>query len=151
MKKQALLALACVAVLPFIAFADSSDDTLKLYLAKSDVIIQGTILNEPAGVFDEDGVPNFYCEFKVSDVLKGDANLEGTTVKVNIVRFEMDKKDHHPLIKKDAESILFLKRSKDNVPKLETADFWFGVQHPFPWLARSLKRLAKDKQSRTTE
>ncbi len=151
MKRIALLTLACMALSPFFAAADSSDDTLEFYLSKSDVVLRGTILNGPAGVIDESGVPNFYCEFKVSDVLKGDAKLNGTTVKVNIVRFEMDKKDHHPLIKKDAECILFLKQSKNNVPSLKTADFWFGVQHPFPWLARSLKRLAKEQESRTTE
>ena len=151
MKTLALVALVCLVLLPLRAFADSSDDTLQFYLSKSDVVLQGTIVNHPAGVIDEVGVPNFYCEFKVSDVLKGDAKLKATTVRVNIVRFEMKKKDHHPLIKKDAECILFLKRSKNNVPRLQTADFWFGVQHPLPWLAKSLKRLVKAKESRTTE
>ena len=145
MKKLGLLMVACAVLSPSLACADDSDDTLKFYLSKSDVVLQGTILNRPAAVIDELGVSNYYCEFKVSDVLKGDPKLNGTTVKLNIIRFETDKKDHHPLIEKDAESILFLKQSKDNVPRLETADFWFGVQYPSPWLAKSLKRLAKDK------
>ena len=147
MKRIALLALASVALAPFFALADTSDDTLKFYLSRSDVVIQGTILNHPVGVIDRDGVPNFYCEFKAADVLKGDAKLKGTTIRVNIVRFERDEKDHHPLIKKGAECILFLKRTKDNIPKLETADVWFGVQHPFPWLVESLKRLSKQKEN----
>ena len=143
--KAALLTLACLGFLSVSVLGDSSDDTLTFYLSKSDIVIQGTILNEPAAMIREDGVPNFHCEVKVSDVLKGDPKLNGTNVNVNIVRFEKDKEDHHPLIKKDAECILFLKQARDSSVGLETADVWFGVQHPFPWLARSLKRLAKQK------
>ena len=151
MKILAIFILACALLAPTLSFADASDDTLKFYLSKSDLVVQGTILNEPAGLFDEAGVPNYYCEFSVSDVLKGDSELKGKTIKVNIIRFEMDKKDHHPLIKKNAECILFLKKTKGNVPSLETADFWFGVHHPSPWMARSLKRLAKEKSVEQTD
>jgi len=55
-------------------------------------------------------VPNFICEFAVAEVAKGDSKLKEKTIHVNILRFETDKKDHHPLIKKDAECILFLKK-----------------------------------------
>jgi hypothetical protein len=147
MKKQAFFALAFLAVLPISIFADSGDDTLQFCLSKSDVVLLGTIMNEPAAVYTEEGVPNIICEFRVSDVLKGDGKMNGTTVSVNIKRFEADKKDHHPLIRKDAECILFLKQTQGNIPTLETADFWFGVQHPFPWLAKSLKRLAQKNKS----
>ena len=136
----------CAILAPTIALTDSSDDTLKFYLSKSDLVILGTILNQPGAVIDEVGVPNYYCDFKVTDVLKGDATLKGKTIRVNIVRFEGDKKDHHPLIKKDAECILFLKKEENNFPFWETADFWFGVQYPSPWMARSLKRLAEEEK-----
>lgn len=132
--------------------ADSSDDTLKFYLSKSDFVVRGTIANHPEAIFDEIGVPNYYCEFKIADVLKGDAKLKDKTLKLNIMRFEMDKKDRHPLIKKDAECIVFLKKqTKGTVPHWFTADFWFGIQHPSPWMAKSLKRLAKEKNVEPTD
>jgi len=144
MKHLALVTLFCAVMLPLVAVADLSDDTLRFYLSRSDVVVQGTILNEPPGEIEEVGVPDYLCEFKVSEVLKGDPTLKGAAVRVRIVRFEMGKEDHHPLISKGAEAILFLKEQENSVPSLETADFWFGVQHPFPWLARSLKRLARE-------
>ena len=130
-------------------FADGGDDTLKQWISKSDLIISGTIVSEPIGVTSEMGVPNYICEFKVVDVCKGDVELKGKTIKINIKRFEMVDKDHHPLIKKDDESILFLKRTpKGNKPQWETADFWFGIQHPSPWMVKSLKRCAQEPDSK---
>jgi len=146
MKRIALLVLVCSVLTPFLAVADSGDDTLRLYLSKSDLVILGTIVSEPMGITDESGVPNYICEFKVSDVCKGNAELKDNTIKVNIKRFEMKDEDHHPLIKKDAECILFLKQEpKGNTPTWTTSDFWFGIQHPIPWMLNSLKRLTKQK------
>jgi len=105
----------------------SDSETLPYYLAKSDLIVAGEILNEPGPVIDEEGVPNYYCDFAVSSVLKGNSSLAGTTIRVDIVRFEAHEKDHLPLIKKGGECILFLKKT-ENTPAWETADFWFGVQ-----------------------
>jgi hypothetical protein len=144
MKTLAILTVTLL-LAPAISWADTSDDTLKMCLAKSDLVALGTIKSEPVGIIDENGVPNYICDFKVSDVLKGDAGLKDKTIKVNIMRFEMDAKDKHPLIKKDGECILFLKSATPDTPSWVTADFWFGVQHPSPWMARSLKRLAAKK------
>jgi len=125
------------------AFADESDDTLRFYLSKSDLVVLGTIVTEPIGLSGEAGVVNYVCDFKISEVCKGDAGLQGKTVWVNIGRFEADKKDIHPLVKKDAEALLFLKKTSGEAgPHWGTADFWFGVQRPMPWMARSLARLA---------
>ncbi len=122
-----------------------ADDTLKYYLSKSDLAVHGIIVSEPLAAFREAGVPNYICDFKVSDVLKGDASLKGKTIRVHIIRFEMDEKDRHPLLKKDGECILFLKGASPDVPSWVTADFWFGVQYPSPCMASSLKRLAAEK------
>ena len=89
--------IAVLFLLSGVCHADDSDDTLQLYLSKSDLVVLGTIVTEPMGLYDEAGVPNYICEFKVSDVCKGDTKLKDTTIRVNIKRFEMDKKDHHPL------------------------------------------------------
>ena len=144
--------LVAAVLLPSIVLADAGDDTLKFYLSKSNLVIKGKINTEPLGTVDELGVPNYICEFKVADVLKGDGKLKGKTININIMRFEMDKKDRHPLIRKDAECILFLKKPpKGSVPQWVTADFWFGVQHPSPWMAKSLKRLAKKETVEQTD
>ena len=71
--------------------------------------------------------------------------MKGKGIRVNIKRFERVGKDKHPLIKKDAECILFLKNAKPNFPDWETADYWFGLQHPSPSMARSLKRQSAKK------
>ena len=125
--------------------ADASDDTLKFYLSKSDLIVIGKIMTEPFGIISETGVPSYGCDFKVDDVLKGDPKLKGRVIKVAIMRFEMHEKDKHPLIKKDVECILFLKNTTPDFSSWVTSDFWFGIQYPSPWMAESLKRLAKTK------
>ena len=142
MKSMAVLLAGVILLGPAPVGADDSDDTLKFYLSKSDLVVLGRILNDPLAISGRDGVPNYICEFKVSDVLKGDEKLKGETIRVNIVRRELNKKDKHPLIKKDAECILFLKKADNAMPSWETADFWFGIQYPSPVMAKSLKRLA---------
>jgi len=146
MKLLAIVA-SLIAVLP--ARGDTGDDTLKYFLSKSDLVVMGKIVSDPIGINHELGVPNFICDFRVQDVLKGDGKLKDQVIKVNITRFEMEPKDKLPVIKKDGECILFLKREEPNVPTWGTADFWFGVQHPSPWLARSLKRLAAENDLHT--
>jgi hypothetical protein len=141
--KLLTILFSLIAILP--ACADSDDDTLKLFLSKSDLVVTGRITAEPVGMYNEDGVPHYLCEFRVQDVLKGESKLKDQNIRVDIMRFEHDAKDKHPLIKKDAECILFLKSAKNSMPSWVTADFWFGVQHPSPWMARSLKRLAAKK------
>jgi len=146
MKKLIFCFLVATLMLQAIAKADDSDDTLKFYLSKSDLIVLGNIISILVAFMSESGVPNYNCKLKVADVIKGDISLKGKIIDVSILRFEIHKKDHHPLIKKDAECILFLKKtSQGTVPAWVTSDFWFGVQYPSPWMVRSLKRLAKKK------
>ncbi len=75
-------------------------------------------------------------------MLKGESTLKGKTIKINIQRFEMGKADKNPLISIGVKSILFLKKIDPDTPSWVTTDFWFGVQRPSPWMARSLKRLS---------
>jgi hypothetical protein len=148
MKPLTTLMVVCCFLLPLVAWADSSDDTLEFFLRKSDLVVIGQIKNEPSAIIKEVGVLNYVCDFEVSDVLKGDKTLNAKTIKINIVRFEMNEKDRNPLIRKDSECIVFLKMQPDgNAPRWETADFWFGIQNPSPWMAKSVKRLGKCLQS----
>jgi len=144
--KYSVLILALLILPAFICFADTSDDTLNFYLSKSDLVVVGKIVSEVGAVIDELGVPNYICDFEIQDVIKGDEGLKDRTIKINIMRFEIDKEDKHPFIKKDSKCLLFLKKANEgNTPAWETADFWFGIQHPFPTMIKSLKRLAKEK------
>lgn len=137
--------------------ADSSDDTLKFYLGKSDVVVLGKIKSMPFGVMGEAGVVNYSCDFEVLDVLKNaatqpDQTSAGKTIRISIVRFESDQTDRHPLITQGAKCIAFLKREPGaNVPRWSTADFWFGIQQPIPTMAKSLERVAKEMQADTAQ
>jgi len=124
-----------------LARADDGDETLRGWLSQAELVVAGTITNEPIGITHETGVPNYLCDFKVAEVIKGDATLTGKTIPVNIVRFELAAKDQSPLVKKDAECILFLKNVSPDKPVWQTVDAWFGVQQRSPMLVRSLKRL----------
>ena len=148
MKKLIFCFLVATLMLQAIAKADDSDDTLKFYLSKSDLVVLGNIISIPVAFMSESGVPNYNCKFKVVDVIKGDNSLKGKIIDVSVLRFEIHKKDHHPLITKDAECILFLKKvPQGTVPLWRTSDYWFSVQYPSPWMVRSLKRLAKEKSA----
>lgn len=144
MKLVNFIMIACF-LLPLTARADDADDGLRFYLSKSDVVVLGTIKGEPERIVEEVGVPNYICQFTVTGVAKGDADLKGKTLAINIVRFELNEKDRHLLIKKDAECILFLKKQRSGkVPQLTSADYWFGVQQPSLLMFKSLSRLAKE-------
>ncbi len=146
MRAVPLLALA-LAFVPGVCRGDEGDDPLRVLLSRADLVVLGTIASEPMRVSFEAGVVHYPCDFQVAEVCKGDAALEGMTLQVNIKRLEMYEKDHHPLIKKDAECILFLKKeSKGTKPPWVTSDFWFGIQHPSPWMAKSLKKLASQER-----
>lgn len=122
--------------------AEESDDTLRFYLAKSELVVTGSIQSDPAGIVDKKGFVAYLCQFRVDDVLKGDAALKGTVIWVGISRHEVGEEDKHPLIKMGGESLLFLKSSQQNSPTWVTADSWFGIQHPGPSLSRALRRVA---------
>lgn len=141
MKQIALIASMMVALAAADVWADASDDTLKFYLSKSDCVALGTIVSEPHAIIMESGVLTYTCDFRISDVVKGEGGMKNRTIRVSIQRLEMDTKDRHPLLKKDSECILFLKNASPNVPQWVTADFWFGIQFPSPAMIRSLKRM----------
>ena len=145
--KVTIYALAMM-LLPALVSADASDDTLRFYLARSELVVLGTIMSRPGGYIDEKGSPvciHYACKVKIQEVLKGDQNLKGETISVDIPQFETGGIGANPLIAKDSECILFLKKRENAQPEWETADFWFGIQYPSPTMIESLKRLAKEK------
>jgi hypothetical protein len=138
---KTLLLVATLALASF-ASAEDSGDTLLFFLSKSDLVVTGRIQSDPMGSVDKKGYVAYLCQFKVDDVLKGDSTLKGTVIWVGIGRHEVGEKDRNPLIKMDGECLLFLKTSPQNSPTWVTADSWFGIQHPWPSMIGSLRRLA---------
>jgi hypothetical protein len=136
-----------IGVLPAVVLADDGDDTLLMYLSKSDAVILGQFTSELIGESGEAGVIHYQADFKISQLIKGDVLGErraGGTIKVNIVRFESEPEDRLPELKTGGKCILFLKcNDRQANPSYLTSDMWFGVQRFSPWMARSLKRLAE--------
>lgn len=153
MKSNRLLAIVLTCLLTDAATspADESDDTLRFYLSKSDLVVTGHIASEPAGITHELGVVNYPVQFAVAGVIKGDTGLTGKTVSVNIVRFELNDADRSPLLRKNGHCLLFLKPAAPDTPAWQTADMWFGIQTASPWLTRSLKRVATEMSDRTND
>jgi hypothetical protein len=145
MKSTVIAAVLMGWLLAPAAFGDAGDETLGFYLAKSPLVALGVLINEPTGVRDASGVTSYDGLFRVDYVLKGDATLRGSTIKVSIRRVELDAKDRPSQLKKDGECILFVHKAETGEPSWETVDYWFAVQPASPAMARSLKRLAKAK------
>ena len=144
--RRTMLALTVMGILrAALAFGDSGDDTLAYYLSKSALVVMGSLQNPSGGARDEMGVISYAGEFRVDYVLKGDAALKGSTIRIALRRYELDEKDRHPLIKHEGDCILFLRKAEANQDAWETVDYWFGVQPASAAMARALKRLAKDK------
>ncbi|HJT31303.1 MAG TPA: hypothetical protein VJ783_04585 [Pirellulales bacterium] len=134
--------VAAVTAIASSAFADEGDDTLRGYLAKSDLVLAGRIQSEPFGFSTEIGVANYHFDFKISNVLKGDV-AAGQTLPVRIVRFELERGDELPWMSKGEKAILFLRKAPDgDHPRWVSADVWFGIQPPNSQMEKSLKQLA---------
>lgn len=141
--KRIVFPLACLLLYATVV-ADSSDDTLSFFLSKSELVVVGKIASAPEGLYSEEGVPNYICDFEISEVLKGQPPRTAR-IDVNIIRFEADDEDKNPLVRQGATCILFLKPVSQDRRAWETVDMWFGIQSYYPWMARSLKRLADSK------
>lgn len=149
-----LLVTAAVWHLARRASADDGDDTLKRWLARSDVVVDATIRSQPGAFYGEIGVANYALELEVHATLKGTAlpppppeavpKDQPARPRALIVRFELVEADRLPCLKEGARVVLFLKElPTGNFPAHETADFWFGVQPYGPWLVRRLGELGK--------
>jgi hypothetical protein len=141
MKTVTVLLTIVVLIGPATIFADTDDDTLQFYLEKSDLVVLGTIVELWGIPFDGVGVVQPWTyELRVAEVLKGDGDLKGKTIKFDIRHFMEDEKDVDPLLKKGNECIVFLRDDGDD--GWITADIWFGIHYPSPTMVKSLKRLA---------
>jgi hypothetical protein len=129
------------------ASTEEGDDTLRFSLAKSDLVVSGTINSNSIVVTTDPGTPNYLFDFQVDDVLKGEVGLKGKLIQVSIKRFEGGRNwKGHPLLKDGARCILFLRGVKPpSVPAWREVDPWFSVQPANLSMSESLKRLAAAK------
>ncbi|HEX5445546.1 MAG TPA: hypothetical protein VFW87_17095 [Pirellulales bacterium] len=134
-----------------VAGGNEGDDTLRGYLAKSDLVLVGHIQSEPFGLSSELDVVRYHFDFKVSSVLKGDVTTD-QTFPVRIVRFESVRDDELPWMSKGAKAILFLRKAPDGShPRWVSADVWFGIQPANSQMERSLKQLAAAAKKQRAE
>lgn len=122
---------------------NDSEKTLLHYLSRSELVIQGEIVSEPSRASEEVGTVYYHCDFKVVDTIKGRHDADGK-LPIQITRFELEKDDRHPELRKGGRCILFLKNEGNvGMPRWTTVEVWFSVQQYTPTMVRELKRLAK--------
>ncbi len=123
-----------------VTLADDSEDTITYFVSKSDCVVAGTIVGEPLRIVSEPGRVEYFCDFSVVEIYKGDGITTGVT-RVVISRSEQDESDLRPIISKGMACVLFLKFDPNRIPKLRTADLWFGIQPSSLILSRYLEGL----------
>ncbi len=153
---RCMIALGLALVLPGLVVAGDLEETLRFYLAKSDVVVLGEFTSEPV-LAKTKFASGGEADFKIAQLIKWDAPGEsrvGATIKVHIVRAvlhgdDFEPEDRLPELKKGGKCILFLEcRDLKPTPSYITADIWFGVQRPSPWMAKSLARIVAEQNKR---
>ena len=124
--------------------SEPDDDTLKFYLSKSDCVVLGTVTRVLCVATDPER-PVYLCTIRVGEVYKGDPQMTGGVTDVSICRYEKGQRDRHPSLQEGGRCILFLKNAANTntVPRLRSADMWFGVQCPSAAMGSSIKRLSQ--------
>ena len=130
----------------FVGGPEQDEDTLRFYLAKSDCVVLATF-TEVMGFTTDPETLHYVCKISVTEVYKGDTHLNGVTTNVSIWRYEHGVGDQHPCLKEGGKCILFLRReaNTNTVPRLRSADMWFGVQCPSTRMGDSIKRLSQNR------
>ena len=127
--------------------SEPDDDTLTFYLSKSNCVVLATITDVTCVTTDPER-PIYLCAIRVGEVYKGDLQMAGCVTNVSICRCEKSQRDRHPSLQEGGRCILFLKNAANTntVPRLVSADMWFGVQCPSAAMGRSLERILFTRQ-----
>lgn len=154
---RCMIALGLALALPSLVVANSLEEALQFYLAKSDVVVLGEFASEPIRKGASKFGTDYHADFKIAQVIKWDApgdTKAGATIKIHIVRAilhedDFEPEDELPDLKKGGKCILFLTCHQEKpTPSYLTADIWFGVQRPSSWMAKSLARIVKEQATR---
>jgi hypothetical protein len=142
-----LFAPVLALLLPGLVVASDTEETLRYYLTKSDVIVIGEFATEPVGKEPNEEFRYYQADFKITEIVKWDAPVEprvGMTVKVHLL---VPAGEQRPELKKGGACMLFLGcREVQPTPSFITADLWFGVQRPSPGLAKALSRSVAEQK-----
>jgi hypothetical protein len=124
----------------------SQSELLRLLVSKSELVVTGKFLGIAGPHIGPSGFATYPCEFKIQEVLKQNAKLQAAQIHVNIERVERegDAKDKHPLLKKDSECILFLKKDP-NTENWINVEYWFAIQPANPSMTDEIKDFSKQK------
>jgi len=139
-----LCALALWFTASALALDEEGDDTLRMYLSKSEVVVLGEFATEPIRRNYETGVDFYDADFKIAKLVKGKEQGNrrvGGTIRVKVIR-DFYPDDRPPELKKGGKCILFLK-SLEHIH--ESADPWFDIQTPRRRMVSSLVRLAAEE------
>lgn len=140
------IVLGLVAVLSAPALVTGSDETLRFFLSKSDLVVLGEITSDAARSNEEVGAVYYFCDFRIAEVLKG-KKPSNDSIQISVNRFELDEGDRLPELGKGYKCIVFLKNAGSaQKPRWETSDVWFGIQRPSPSMARLLKKLVAEEK-----
>jgi hypothetical protein len=141
------LALGVALALPNLAAAHDPEEALRLFLAKSDVVVLGEFATEPAAEKANGGFVHYQADFKITQILKWDAPTPTKAGDTILVHLMLEGEDRPPELVKGGKCLLFLECYRlTPKPSYITADFWFGVQRPNPALTKALARIVEDQK-----
>ena len=145
MRMHFLLLMMCL--IPAVALGNAGDESLRMLLAKSEVVVLGEFTSEVIGACDEAGVVHYQGDFRIAELMKGKVQGDcrtGGVIKVNAIRFEMEPSDRLPQLKQHGRAILFLTcNDRQSPPSYLVSDNWLGIQPASPIMAKTLSALAK--------
>jgi hypothetical protein len=116
-------------------------------LDKSDVVVQGEFTSEIVGESEELGVVHYQSDFKIAQLIKGDAAGErkvGGTIVVNAVRYEMKPADRLPHLTQGSKCLVFLNvNDRQSPPTYIISDSWLGILPASSTLAKTLSEMVE--------
>lgn len=147
MKYLAVVILSAVLAAPVLA--DDSDDTLRYYTQKSQLVAVGTIVSVETLGIKESGVQPYSCKVKIKEVPKGAPALAAPdqNITLYIERFENSTDDRLDILRPGSKCIFFLAPSdRSDTDRFNTVDMWFGIQPYNSHMVSSIKRISQPKK-----
>jgi hypothetical protein len=146
---RCMFAFGLALMLPGLAVAEDIEETLRYYLAKSDVVVVGEFASEPVEIMANEELRHSQADRTITQIIKWDAPEKtrvGDTLNVHVL---LDAEERLPELKKGGKCMLFLKcRDLKPKPTYITADIWFGVQRPSARLAKALAGVVAEQNKR---
>jgi hypothetical protein len=147
---RALSLFLVLIVLPVLAPAAMVEMPLEQTVARSDLIVQGTIVEQHSHWTEDRRTIVTDVTLRVGDALLGSAKV-GETITFRIEGGEVGeigiRVEHQPLFRKDLEVLLLLRRAPDGILAVQSAEqgrFLIFSEQAYDWRGR-LEPLARLK------